>query len=269
MKKYLTLIVFAALILTASSCGPRLVILHTNDTHSHLESVRGGENDGLGGVIERAAIVDSIRTRFGKNRVLLLHAGDFNQGTSYYTTFGGELEVKMVNNLEYDCITLGNHEFDNGLEDLAARLERINCPVVCANIDVSSLPLNGLVEPCTVIRRGGKRIGIVGVTADLSSCVAATVSSRIPLLDNVEVVNKWAEYLKDEKRCDLVILLSHLGYGEDQAIVPQIRNVDLVIGGHTHTQVDGFVYAADLDGRQIPITTSWYWGLNMGKIEIR
>lgn len=270
MKKlFLSIFAVAAIAVSSVSCGPRLVILHTNDTHSHLEAVRGGDRDALGGIIERAAIVDSIRHRFGRNHVLLLHAGDFNQGTSYYTTFGGELEVEMVRALGYDCITLGNHEFDNGLEDLAARLKKLPCPVVCANIDVSSLPLDSLVVPCTVIRRGGMRIGIVGVTADLTSCVASTISSRIPLLDNAEVINRWAASLKEESRCDMVILLSHLGYDEDQEIVSRIRNVDLVIGGHSHTPVDDFVYVDDLDGKKVPIATAWCWGMNMGKVEIR
>ncbi len=258
------------LLLVAAACssGPRLVIIHTNDTHSHLDPVRGGRSDGKGGIIERAAFVDSVRHAVGKNKVLLLHAGDFNQGSSYYSELGGSLEVEMVNALGYDCIALGNHELDDGLESLTQRVQRINCPVLCANLDFSHLPIGEVVKPWTVIRRGGMKIGIIGLESDISTNVSNEISSRIPQLDNVEVTNKWAEFLRDEQKCDLVILLSHLGYHEDQAIVPQIRGIDLVVGGHSHSFVDGFVYKTDLDGKEVPIITDGCFGIEMGVVKI-
>ncbi|MBQ9547901.1 MAG: metallophosphoesterase [Bacteroidales bacterium] len=258
------------LLLVAAACssGPRLVIIHTNDTHSHLDPVRGGRSDGKGGIIERAAFVDSVRHAVGKNKVLLLHAGDFNQGSSYYSELGGSLEVEMVNALGYDCIALGNHELDDGLENLTQRVQRINCPVLCANLDFSHLPIGEVVKPWTVIRRGGMKIGIIGLESDISTNVSNEISSRIPQLDNVEVTNKWAEFLRDEQKCDLVILLSHLGYHEDQAIVPQIRGIDLVVGGHSHSFVDGFVYKTDLDGKEVPIITDGCFGIEMGVVKI-
>ncbi len=262
MKK---LIVILAAVAAVCACSPKLVILHCNDTHSHLDPLR----DGRGGIIERAAFVDSVRKAEGAGKVLLLHAGDFNQGTSYYTQLHGEIEVDMVNAMKYDAITLGNHEFDNGIEDLTARVRRIQCPVVCANLDLSSFELGKYVKPYTILHRGGKKIGIIGLEADLSTNVSKSISSRIPQLDPVESVNKWSDYLHKTEKCDMVILLSHNGYEpEDQQNAKGIRGVDLVIGGHSHTFVDDFVYVKDADGKPVPIITDGCWGLEMGMIKV-
>lgn len=261
----------AALVIAACACSnePRLVILHTNDTHSHYEPVRSGADAGRGGVIERAAFIDSVRNAVGEDKVLLVHAGDFSQGTSYFSELGGQFEPKIINALGYDCVALGNHEFDNGIEDLAGRLSQLkNTCVVSANIDVSQFSLADYVKPYAIISRGGMKIGIIGLEANLLANVSATISSRIPQLDNVEVTNKWADYLKNTEKCDLVILLSHIGYDEDQQLVPQTRNLDLVIGGHSHTFVDGLIYVKDLDGREIPIVTDGCFGVEMGEIKI-
>ena len=271
MKKLNLIFVLAAAI-GLVSCGgaaTSLSILHVNDTHSHHEAMRSGPRAGHGGVIERAAIVDSVRNARGASNVLLLHAGDFNQGTSYFTTFGGLLEIDLINAMGYDCITLGNHEFDNGIENLAARLKGLECPVVCANVDFSGTPLEDIVEPCTVIRKAGKKIGIVGATSDLSSNVASSISSRLKQYDNTEVINVCSDYLKNQEKCDLVIFLSHLGYWEDQMLVPTLHNVDIVIGGHTHTFVDDFVYVQDADGRVVPIITDGCWGYDVGEIILK
>lgn len=269
MKKVL-LVCTLLLSLIACERQPRLVIIHVNDTHSHLEPLRTGENSGKGGVIERAAFVDSVRTVYGEDRVLLLHAGDFSQGTSYFTELEGQLEPALINDLRYDCVTLGNHEFDNNIEALTARLAQLDgIPVVSANIDVSQFELAEYVKPYTVLERGGMKIGIIGLESDLSTNVSATVSSRFAQLDNVEVTNRWAEYLHSTEKCDMIILLSHLGYFEDQEIVPKTRHIDIVIGGHSHTFVDGFVYVPDADGRKVPIITDGCWGLEMGLIRVR
>ena len=262
------IVIALTLCLVAVACQPRLVIIHTNDTHSHFDPVRGGKSDGLGGIIERAAFVDSIRSVYPPEKVLLLHAGDFNQGTSYHSELGGSLEPEIVNAMGYDCVTLGNHELDEGIESLAARLSVIKCPVVCANCEFPAI-LQQYVTPTTVIERGGMRIGIIGMESDIATMVAAPTAQRIRQLDNVEVVNKWAEQLRKEEKCNFIILLSHLGYQEDQEIVPQTKGLDLIIGGHSHTFVDGFVYVKDARGKKIPIITDGCWGLEMGLIKIR
>ena len=270
MRNNVIVLAFAALL--AVSCGTTsasLSILHVNDTHSHLDAMRNGSRKGHGGVIERAAIIDSVRKARGESNVLLLHAGDFNQGTSYFTVFGGSLEVDLVNAMGYDAITLGNHEFDNGLADLAARVKKIDCPVLCANVDFSGTPLEGVIKSVTTIHKGGLKIGIVGATSDLSKMVSSAISSQLTLLDNVESVNYWSEYLRHDKKCDMVIFLSHLGYQEDQEIVPSLHGVDIVIGGHSHTFVDGFVYIADADGKQVPVITDGCFGYDIGEITVK
>ena len=269
MKK--TFIVLAAALLALSACNrPKLVILHTNDTHSHFEPIRGGEDNGRGGVIERAAFVDSIRTAYGKDRVLLLHAGDFSQGSPYFTELGGVLEMNTINDFAYDCVTLGNHEFDNDIEALTERVKMLkDTKVVCANLDLSPFELGEYVKPYAILQRAGLKIGVIGLESDISTAVTKTVASRMQQLDNVEVTNRWADYLHDTEKCDLVILLSHAGYDVDQLIVPQTRWVDLVIGGHTHTFVDDFLYVKNARGKDVPIITDGKWGLEMGQINVR
>lgn len=269
MKK--TFIVLAAALLALSACNrPKLVILHTNDTHSHFEPIRGGEDNGRGGVIERAAFVDSIRTVYGKDKVLLLHAGDFSQGSPYFTELGGVLEMNTINDFAYDCVTLGNHEFDNDIEALTERVKMLkDTKVVCANLDLSPFELGEYVKPYAILQRAGLKIGVIGLESDISTAVTKTVASRMQQLDNVEVTNRWADYLHDTEKCDLVILLSHAGYDVDQLIVPQTRWVDLVIGGHTHTFVDDFLYVKNARGKDVPIITDGKWGLEMGQINVR
>ena len=270
MKKILISLAAALAALCACQQQPRLVILHTNDTHSHFEPLRGGPDDGVGGVVERAAFVDSVRNACGADRVLLLHAGDFSQGSPYFTVLGGDLEINAINDFAYDCVTLGNHEFDNDIEALTERVKKINpiTKVVCANLDLSPFELGEYVKPYAIVERAGLKIGIIGLESDISTAVTKTVASRMQQLDNVEVTNRWADYLHDTEKCDMIILLSHAGFDQDQVIVPQTRWVDLVIGGHTHTFVDDFLYVENARGRQVPIITDGKWGLEMGQINV-
>lgn len=266
MKRVILLILAAAAL---CACQPRLIILHTNDTHSHFEPIRGGGNDGLGGIVERAAFVDSVRAAEGADRVLLLDAGDFSQGSSYFSELGGWFEMAILEDLGYDVVTLGNHEFDNDIEALTERVKMLKTTkVVCANLDLSPFELGQYVQPYTIVERGGMKIGIIGMEADIQAAVSATVTQRLNVLDNVEVVNKWETYLHDTEKCDLIILLSHLGYDEDQAIVPSTKYIDLVVGGHTHTKVDGLVYVKNARNRKVAVITDWCWGMEMGKISV-
>ena len=273
MKRNIILALVAVMAL--AGCAPKekhLVILHVNDTHSHFDPVRSGEDAGKGGVIEMAAYIDSVRKAEGKDNVLLLHAGDFNQGTSYYSVIGGSLEVQTLNAMKFDVVTLGNHEFDNGIEDLASRLALLEMPVVCANYDFSSFELGKYVKPYTIVYRGGYKIGVFGLLTDILKMVDRTISDRIPKYDNLEVANKWAKYLKEEEQCDLVIALTHLGYEDsdftDPMLVAGSRNIDLVVGGHSHTFLEEMQYAEDLDGKQVPIVQDGCWGLYVGKIDV-
>ena len=269
MKK--SLIALAAALMAVCACQqPKLVILHTNDTHSHFEPLRGGRDDGHGGAIERAAFVDSVRAAVGQERLLLLHAGDFSQGSPYFTELNGAMEPMVINDIAYDCTTLGNHEFDNDIEALTARIKSFTgTKVVCANLDLSPFELGEYVKPYAIFERGGLKIGVIGLESELATNVSKAVASRMQQFDDVEVTNRWADYLHETEKCDLIILLSHAGYDKDQVIVPETRWVDLVIGGHTHTFVDDFLYVENARGKQVPIITDGKWGLEMGQINIR
>ena len=267
MRKFFVILLCALTITCADASAQKLVILHVNDTHSHLDPERNGRDKGKGGIIERAAYVDSLRNAVGKKGMLLLHGGDWDQGTPYFTVFNGDLEVNLINALKYDCLTLGNHEFDNGIEDLARRVNKIKCPVVCANYDFSAFDMN--VAPYAIIKRGGLRIGIIGMLTDISTVVVRATADRLPKAgEDADVINKWSSYLKNEKKCDMVIVLSHMGYDEDVDIVGKIHDVDLIVGGHSHTFLKDFTYADDLDGKKVPVIQDGDWGLNIGRIDV-
>lgn len=269
--KRLILTLFCLLAVVAGASAQRLVIVHFNDTHSHLDPERTGDDAGRGGIIERAAYVDSLREAVGRRNVLLLHGGDWNQGSPYYTIYEGDLEVNLINAMKYDCLTLGNHEFDNGIEDLARRVRNIKSPVVCANYDFSPFDMGKRgVAPYTIVRKGGMKIGIIGMLTDINKVVAYETASRVPKSDlsDAEVINKWASFLRDDKKCDMVIVLSHMGLDEDLDVVAGIRGVDIIVGGHSHTFMDDMEYRTDLDGKQIPVIQDGCWGLNIGRIDV-
>ena len=272
MRKLIVAVVTAMLVACSGASAQKLTIMHFNDTHSHLEPERAGKSAGRGGVIERAALVDSVRNAVGRRNFLLLHAGDFNQGTSYYTTLGGMLEVGLVNALGYDVITLGNHEFDDGIEHLGRRLAGLKCPVVCSNYDFSQFELGKYVKPYVVLKRGGMRIGIFGMLTDITKVVERTIADRLPKFDDVETANRWASYLKNEKKCDIVIALTHLGMDNedfmDQDLVRATRNIDLVVGGHSHTFIKNIVYENNIDGKPVPIVQNGCWGLDTAELSI-
>ena len=192
----------AALFASVWVSAQDLTILHINDTHSHIEPQRNGSLQGHGGVIEQAAYIDSVRCAEGKGNVLLLHAGDFNQGTSYFKVFNGDIEVEVANAMQFDAFCLGNHEFDNGLDDLARRLKNMNAPVVCANYDFSQTVLADIVKPYVVIRKAGRKIGVIGLLTDLSSLVAPEIAAMLKYQNPAEVAEKYAGQLKAEG-CDL------------------------------------------------------------------
>lgn len=254
-----------------SMYAQELVILHTNDTHSHIDPVKSGPEAGLGGVIERAAYIDSVRSAVGRRNLLLVDAGDFSQGTSYFTILKGDIEVELLNEMGYDAVTLGNHEFDNGPEDLARRLKMAKFRVVCANYDFSGSGLDRYVKPYTIVRRAGKKIGIIGLLVDVTKVVDRSVAEKLRYLDPIAVTNRYSGLLK-EKGCDLVIVLSHLGMEKsdftDIQLARSCRNVDLIIGGHSHTFLEEPVCVEDADGNDVMIVTDGCWGLYVGKLEL-
>lgn len=263
MKKLIIILAAAALLFSCNPAGKSLVIIHTNDTHSHLDPLR----DGTGGIIERAAFMDSVRKVHGKNNVLLLHAGDFSQGSSYFPVLHGDLEINLINALAYDCIVVGNHEFDNGLEELARRLSSLNCPVVCANYDFSPFEAGKYISPYAIVNKAGMRIGIIGLLCDLSTVVDRDTADRIPSTGkNEDVANKWAKYLREEAQCDMVLLLTHIGYAEDTELCPLLHGVDAIVGGHSHTKLKEITVCKDADGKDVPVVTDGSWGTTLGEL---
>lgn len=270
MKRIYTLLAVSAL--SFSMAAQDLTILHHNDTHSHIDPERSGKYDGLGGVIEQAAYIDSVRCADGKRNVLLLHAGDFSQGTSYFTELNGNIEIDILNTFGYDAVCLGNHEFDNGLDELARRLSALKVPVVCANYDFSASVIAQYVKPYIIVKKAGKRIGIIGLLTDLSAVVDSGIADIIKYNHPVDVVNRYAGYLKEERDCDLVICLTHLGFENedytDCELASKVRNVDVIVGGHSHTHLHDKVVVKDAEGEDVVIVTAWKWGRLMGTLSI-
>ena len=268
----------AALLLTAtagSADAQRLVILHTNDTHSQIEPVRVGRAKGLGGVERRLQYVNSVREQYGKKNVLLLDGGDYNQGTPYFTVSRGDLEVELCNALKVDVATLGNHEFDNGKKELARRLKKAKHTTVTCNYDFSQTCLKKAIKPYTIVRRGGMKIGIIGVTSYLESNVMKAHTEGLVRLDGIERVNYYADILKNRKHCDLVILLSHFGFDggnynkpSDVIMAQNSRDIDLIVGGHSHTFLNEAREEKNANGVIVPIVQSGSQGVVVGRIDI-
>lgn len=275
MRRLLYIFAAVALIAPAAS-AQKLVILHTNDTHSQILPEKVGEYAGLGGVERRLQYINGVIGECGKDKVLVLDAGDFDQGTPFYTMSHGNLELDMVNALHVDVATLGNHEFDDGPEDLARRLSKARFKAVCCNYDFSSSPLRKYVKPYAIVRRGGMKIGIIGVAPYLEGAVLIEHVKDIKRLNTIDEINRWAAYLRGRRGCDLVILLSHLGFDDeatydkpdDVMVIGNSRNVDLVIGGHSHTVMDQAYEAKDLDQRIVPIVQVGRCGHTVGRMDI-
>ena len=269
MKKVFLPILAFMLTVGVAHAQHELTIVHVNDTHSHLEPDRSGRNKGLGGVIERAAMIDSIRKAEGKRNVLFLHAGDFSQGTSYFPVLHGNSEIDIINAMRYDCVTIGNHELDNGLDELGRRLKNLKCPVVCANYDFGNETPAEVIVPYTIVKKAGKKIGIIGMLCDISANVSANIVENIRHLNDAETLNHWADYLKTNEHCDLVICLSHMGFEVDVRLAAKVRNVDMFIGGHSHTFLEEIEYVTDLDGHKTPIVQSGCFGITVGELKIK
>lgn len=249
----------------------KLVILHTNDTHSQIEpfGAQAGDNKGKAGLARRATLIKEIRNQYPN--VLLLDAGDFIQGTPYFNMFGGELEVKAMNQLGYDVVTLGNHEFDNGVAFLSKMLQNAKFDVVSANYDVSNTVLKNQIKPYVIKNINGIKVGIIGLNVRPNGLISDKNFEGIRFLNPIDEVNRYAKILKEEEKVDLVIALSHLGYQSDsqfsdKKVAAGSRNVDIIIGGHSHTYLPEPVEVKNLDGQPVMITQSGSKGMNVGKL---
>ena len=253
-----------------------LFVLHTSDTHSRIEPVSrqsADRNAGLGGVVRRVSFVKQYRAEHPD--VLLFDCGDFSQGTPYYNMFRGELEVKMMNLMGYDAMTIGNHEFDFGLENMARLFRMAHFPVVCANYEVTGTPLEGLVKPYVVLERQGVRVGVFGLSPRMEGLVQADKCQGIVYRDPIPVAREMVRLLRKEEKCDVVICLSHLGlYGSglgdagDEVLAAQTEGIDLILGGHSHTYLERPSFYENASGQEVPVMHVGKNGAYVGKIKL-
>ena len=251
-----------------------LVILHTNDLHSHIEAFDENHSryPGKGGLARIAEKVKNIRSQ--EEHVLLFDAGDIFQGTPYFNFFKGEIEFKMMSEIGYDAATMGNHDFDNGIEGFDAMLKYANFPFLCSNYDFSDTILNNKSEKYKLFQLGEIKVGVFGLGIELNGLVSKDMYKETQYLDPVFQSEKFAHILRNELDCDLVICLSHLGFKykkdkiSDIKLAQQSSNIDTIIGGHTHTFMDGGHYEKNKNGKDVLIHQVGWAGINLGRIDI-
>ena len=252
-----------------------ITILHTNDVHSYIDPFPADhpKSPNMGGVSRRAALISTIRTE--NPNTLLLDAGDIFQGTPYFNYYGGELEFKLMNLMQYDVATLGNHDFDNGLEGFYAQFPIAKFEFVSANYDFKNTILNGHIKPYTIKIVNGVKIGIFGLGVELDGLVDKNNYKETVYNNPIEIATDITKILKETEKCDLVICLSHLGYQyknepnkvSDLILAKKTKDIDLIIGGHTHTFLDKPVIEKNLDNKDVLINQVGCYGLNLGRID--
>ena len=267
--------IICLLCILCGACGKQartVVILHTNDTHSQVEPIPNGKRDGNhAGYARRMGVIQQERAIHPD--LLLLDAGDFSQGTSYFNFYRGRIEVEAMNQMGYDAITLGNHEFDNGVDTLARILQDAKFAIVNANYDFTNTPLQEIVKQYTIIKRAGMKIGIFGLGVNPKGLIADKNFEPIKYLDPIPVAQSTAALLKEKHHCDLVICLSHLGTFEsenqisDTDIARSTTYIDVIVGGHTHKIVTNH-YVENQDGDSVFLSQMGKSGARIGKIKV-
>lgn len=250
------------------SAQKQIVILGTNDTHSRIEPLPDSDKDyaGMAGVVAREAFITEMRKQ--NPNVLLFDAGDFVQGTPYFNLFHGRVETQAMNLMKYDAGTLGNHEFDYGLDTLKMIVDRLDFPILNCNYDFSKTVLKGSIKPYIVLNRFGLKIGVLGVGVDPEGLVQKNKYEGMEFKPAISSVNFYAKILKESKKCDLIICLSHVGYSEDIQMAEQSKNVDIIIGGHSHTYMEKPDMRKNLDGKEVLIFQTGKNGAYVNKFEV-
>ena len=253
----------------------KITILHTNDVHSHIDPFPADDprNPNMGGVSRRASLIEKIRAE--NDNVLLLDAGDIFQGTPYFNYYGGELEFKLMSMMKYDAATIGNHDFDNGIEGLYAQMPHAQFEFLSANYDFKNTLMDGLVKPYKVFNKKGVKVGVFGLGIHLDGLVDKKMYKETIYADPVETAQEMVRILKKEQKCDLVICLSHLGYNyknepntiSDLKLASLTDDIDLIIGGHTHTFLDKPTVVKNLSGNEVLVNQVGCYGINLGKID--
>ncbi len=252
-----------------------ITILHTNDVHSHIDPFppTDAKNPNMGGVSRRASLIESIRRE--NPNVLLLDAGDIFQGTPYFNYYGGELEFKLMSMMKYDLATMGNHDFDNGIDGFYSQLHNAKFDFVSANYDFKNTVLDGIVKPYKIFIKDGIKIGVFGLGVELDGLVDKKNYKETVYNDPVSVSQEMTRILKAQERCDLIICLSHIGSAykndpdkiSDLKLAAATRDIDLIIGGHTHTFLDKPTIVKNLDGIDTLVNQVGCYGINLGRID--
>lgn len=251
----------------------KVTILHTNDQHSRIEpfAMDGGKYQGLGGFAQRAAMIKEIRKE--EKNVLLLDSGDIWQGTPYFNLYGGELEFKLMSEMKYDATTLGNHDFDAGLEGLIKQMPLLNFPFLNVNYDFTDSPLENKIQPYKIFEYGDVKIGVFGIGIELQGLVPKIAYGNIRYNEPIGLANKTATSLKHDYGCDLVICLSHLGYKYEDNKVSDVKlayaskNIDLILGGHTHTFFNRPEEFGNADGKKVIVNQVGWAGIYLGRLD--
>ena len=253
----------------------KITILHTNDVHSRIDPfpMDGSRLQGLGGAASRASMIKSVRK--AESHVLLLDSGDIFQGTPYFNLYKGEIEMKTMSALGYDASTIGNHDFDGGLELLKSQLtNHATFPLINSNYELKDTPMHNQVKKYMIKNEGGVRIGIFALGIELTGLVADALVGNAKYLDPIAEGNKITAILKNEEHCDYIICLSHLGYAykdqkiSDQRIAPLLSHVDLILGGHTHTFLDNAFITKNMEGNPLVINQVGWGGTMLGRLDI-
>lgn len=265
VSKYLFLCLSYWLVACTQPESHTLTILHTNDTHSQVEPLEEGKRDAkFAGYARRMGLINQLRKE--DPQLLLFDAGDYSQGTPYFNFYHGRIEVDAMNRMGYDAITLGNHEFDYGVDTLALVLKDAQFDVVCANYDVTNSPLENIVKQYTIIQRSKTRIGVFGIGVNPHSLIAERNFYPLKYLEPIEVAQKTADILKLQKRCDLVICLSHQGtHMGDVELAKATKNIDIIIGAHTHKILTDY-YVQNIEGDSVLLAQMGKSGARIGKI---
>ena len=252
-----------------------LTILHTNDVHSYIDPFppTHPKNPNMGGVARRAALIEAIRKE--NSNVLLLDAGDIFQGTPYFNYYGGELEFKLMSMMKYDLATIGNHDFDNSIDGLYNQLPNANFEFVNANYDFKNTVMNDHVKPYKIFHKDGIKVGVFGIGIELEGLVDKRNYKETIYHDPLEISKDMARILKHEQKCDLVICLSHIGYQykneqdkiSDVKLAALTKDIDLIIGGHTHTFLDKPTVLKNADGKDVLVNQVGCYGVNLGRID--
>ena len=277
MKRISIFLIFVLAVSVVAKAQKQIVILHTNDTHSTIEPVskysKVKEAAGKAGCVRRATMVKQLREQ--NPDILLFDSGDFSQGSTFYTMYKGDVEVGLMNIMGYDAATIGNHEFDFGLDNLARLARQAKFPIVCSNCDFTGTPCQDVIKKYCVVVRDGVRIGVFGLTPKIEGLVMKENIAGVKYIDPIQATKEMVSVLRDKERCDIVVCLSHLGwklapeYIDDQVLISSTTVIDIVLGGHSHTYMKEMEWVDNAEGKSIPVDQNGKHGAFVGKITLK